>query len=124
MHDAIRNTQYAIDSGGSLDDACRHTISSLLAASILMTWLIGDRSGIKVTKELAEAIWLLTWGYPYSIRSLISSKCSALQNYPDLSALGEVFLFELTNPDGKLWGHYNEEFGKACPDFGAGLSNS
>ncbi len=84
-----------------------------------LVYKLGDRSGIKVTKELAEAIWLLTWGYPYSIRTLMSSKCSALQNYPDLSALGEVFLFELTNPDGKLSGHYNEEFGKACPDFGA-----
>ena len=30
---------------------------------------LGAQSNIKVTKELAEGIWLLTLGYPYSIRS-------------------------------------------------------
>ena len=77
-----------------------------------LVYKLADRSGIQDSEVPAEAIWLLTWGYPYSIRSLMSSKCSARQNYPDLSALGEVFLFELSNPDGQLWAHYNEEFGK------------
>ena len=79
---------------------------------------LGAQSKISVTKELAEAIWLLTLGYPYSIRSLMNSPSPARQRYPDLSALGEVFLFELTHQDGQLRNHYQEEFGKACPDEG------
>jgi hypothetical protein len=82
-----------------------------------LVYKLGAKSGLKVSKELAEAIWLLTWGYPYSIRSLMSSKCPALQNYPSLSALGEVFLFELTSQDGKLWTHYNQEFGKVVHEL-------
>ena len=53
---------------------------------------LGAQSKISVTKELAEAIWLLTLGYPYSIRSLMNSTSPARQRYPDLSALGEVFI--------------------------------
>jgi hypothetical protein len=53
---------------------------------------LGAQLNISVTKELAEAIWLLTLGYPYSIRSLMNSALPARLRYPDLSALGEVFI--------------------------------
>lgn len=79
---------------------------------------LGAQSNTSVTKELAEGIWLLTLGYPYSIRSLMNSPSPARKRYPDLSALGEVFLFELTHQNGQLRNHYQEEFGKARPDEG------
>ena len=81
----------------------------------------GKIENLEVNEELAEAIWQLSAGYPYVIQNLMTSYCSARQNYPDLSALEEVLIFELTNLRGKLWQHYNQEFRKYSELLNDGL---
>ena len=46
-----------------------------------------------------------TEAYAYSIDSLMTSDSSQVALYPDLSALTEVYLFEITDPQGQLWTH-------------------
>ena len=77
-----------------------------------LVFRLGDFARVTVSEELAEAIWQLTAGYPYSICGLMTSLCLARQRYPSPDALEEVLTFELTNPRGKLWQHYSEEFAK------------
>ena len=67
---------------------------------------------LTATEELAEAVWRLTEGYPYSIYGLMTSVCPARQQYPDPDALEKVLTFELTDPQGELWKHYDTEFRK------------
>ena len=67
---------------------------------------------VTATEELAEAVWRLTEGYPYSIYGLMTSVCPARQRYPDPDALEQVLTFELTDPQGELWKHYDTEFRK------------
>ncbi|MBV7329745.1 hypothetical protein KFU94_16160 [Chloroflexi bacterium TSY] len=73
---------------------------------------LGERMGIVVTEELAEAIWRLTDGYPFSINSLMTSVSPARRRLPSLDALQEVANFELTDTNGDLYQHYSEEFNK------------
>ncbi|MFQ5856041.1 MAG: hypothetical protein ACE5LU_10395 [Anaerolineae bacterium] len=77
-----------------------------------LVFRMGEAGGMTVTEELAEAIWQLTAGYPYSIYGLMTSDCPARRNFLSLDVLEEVLTFELTDPDGKLWQHYEEEFEK------------
>ncbi|MBL7065944.1 MAG: hypothetical protein ISS49_17340 [Anaerolineae bacterium] len=67
---------------------------------------------LTATEELAEAVWRLTEGYPYSIYGLMTSVCPARQRYPDPDALEQVLTFELTDPQGELWKHYDTGFRK------------
>jgi len=78
--------------------------------------------GMTVNEEFAEAVWLLTEGYPYSIMSLMTSDSPQLANFPDLSALVEVDIFELTDQRGQLWRHYSREFGKYSRELNSGLT--
>ncbi|MCP4349599.1 MAG: hypothetical protein GY795_29310 [Desulfobacterales bacterium] len=77
-----------------------------------LVFRLGKVAGITVNEELAEAVWQMTGGYPYSIYGLITSPSQAIRKYPSLDALEEVMLFELTNRHGILWQHFNEEFEK------------
>ena len=77
-----------------------------------LVFRLANRHRVDVDESLAEAIWQLTHGFPYSIESLIASRCPARQDYPDLDALEKVLTFELTNSAGYLWQHYEEEFDK------------
>jgi hypothetical protein len=86
-----------------------------------LVFRLGFDYGIRVNEEFAEAIWLLTEGYPYSIDSLMTSDSPHRADYPDLSALIEVYLFELSDPQGQLWTHYSREFGKYSHDLNQGL---
>ena len=77
-----------------------------------LVFRLGKRYRVETNEELAEAIWKLTAGYPYSIRGLMISPSLARREYPSLKALEEVLLFELGNRNGTLWQHYSEEFDK------------
>ena len=57
-----------------------------------LVFRLGAQYGITVNEEFAEAVWLLTEGYPYSIDSLMSSDSPQAALYPDLSALTEAYL--------------------------------
>ena len=83
---------------------------------------LAAKYGITVNEEFAEAVWLLTEGYPYSIRSLMSSESGRTVNYPDLSALAELCVFELTDQRGQLLRHYSREFGKYSHELNSGLT--
>jgi len=87
-----------------------------------LVFRLGAEYGITVNEEFAEAVWLLTEGYPYSIDSLMSSDSPQIACYPDLSALIEVYLFELSDPQGQLWTHYSREFGKYSHELNEGLT--
>ncbi len=65
-----------------------------------------------LTVDLAEAIWQLTGGYPYSIERLMLTTSPAHQQLPDLDALEAILTFELGDPNGDLWRHYYREFYK------------
>ena len=77
-----------------------------------LVFRLGDTMGVETDEDLAEAIWQLTAGYPYSITCLMTSYSLARRRYPSLDALEEVLTFELTDTRGKLWQHYREEFAK------------
>jgi hypothetical protein len=81
---------------------------------------LGASFNVQVTEELAEAIWQLTIGYPYAIYGLMTSLSPARDRFPALDALEEVMIFELTNPLGKLWQHYREEFDKYSEQLNQG----
>ena len=87
-----------------------------------LVFRLGAEYGITVNEEFAEAVWLLTEGYPYSIDSLMTSDSPQVALYPDLSALTEAYLFELTDPQGQLWTHYSREFGKYSHELNEGLT--
>ena len=86
-----------------------------------LVFRLGAEYGVTVNEEFAEAVWLLTEGYPYSIDSLMTSDSPQVANYPDLSALTEAYLFELTDPQAQLWTHYSREFGKYSHELNEGL---
>lgn len=73
---------------------------------------LGDYAQIAVTEEFAEAVFQLTGGYPYSIQSLVTSRSPARQRLPDLDALEEVLVYELSDRNAYLYQHYDEEFVK------------
>ncbi|MEM7131776.1 MAG: ATP-binding protein [Chloroflexota bacterium] len=77
-----------------------------------LVFRLGQIHNIKVTPELAKAIWELTQGYPYPIERLMKSASPAINRLPDLDALDEILLFELTERRGGLWYHYHSEYGK------------
>lgn len=77
-----------------------------------LVFRLAQVTGATVNEELAEAIWQLTSGYPYSIRCLLASNSPAWPRLPALDALEEVVTFELTDHRGQLWQHYREEFEK------------
>jgi hypothetical protein len=85
-----------------------------------LVFRLSDFARVTVNEELAEALWQLTAGYPYSIFCLMTSFCLARQRYPSPDALEQVLTFELTNPRGKLWQHYREEFGKYSQQLNEG----
>lgn len=100
--------------GGALSGRLRTRILGPLAEehAVDMVMRLGQREGINVDEEFAWAIWELTQGYPYAIESLMTTVSSVKEDYPDLEALDEALAFELTNPGGLLFKHYNEEFTK------------
>ena len=77
-----------------------------------LVFRLAAKHGISVNEEFAEAIWLLTEGYPYSIDTLMNSESPQRASYPDLSALVDVLVFELTDQRGQLWTLYANVFGK------------
>lgn len=77
-----------------------------------LVFRLGERYGVSVTEELAEAIWQISGGYPYSIEALMTSEAPAIQHYPDLAALAEVVAFEISDNRGKLYQHNFTEFEK------------
>ena len=80
--------------------------------AIELVFRIGKARDIRVNEELAEVVWQLTKGYPYSIERLMYSEHPARRDFPALDALEEVMRFELTDMNGKLWQHYYGEFEK------------
>lgn len=100
--------------GGMLSGRFQYWYLDPLAAEYAhdLVFRLGAATDLATNEELAESIWQLTAGYPYSIYSLMTSVSPARQGYPALDALEEVMTFELTHPRGKLWQHYNEEFAK------------
>lgn len=86
-----------------------------------LVFRLGSVSGIEVNEELAEAVWQLTGGFPYPVHCLMNSTSQSRAHFPDLSALEEVYTFELTNEQGKLWQHYREEFEKYSHQLNDGL---
>lgn len=80
------------------------------AHTVDMIFRMGQINSIEVTAELALTIWELTEGYPYPIERLMKSPSPATKRLPDLDALHEILLFELTR--GGLWYHYQEQYGK------------
>jgi hypothetical protein len=85
-----------------------------------LVFRLGSAFNLQVTLELAETIWQLTIGYPYAIYGIITSLSPARDKFPALDALEEVMIFELTNPLGKLWQHYREEFEKYSEQLNQG----
>lgn len=80
--------------------------------AIDMIFRLGQRNQLPITEELAAAIWELTQGFPYPIECLLNSNAPAVANLPSLDALQEILLHELTQPQGALWSHYDEQYGK------------
>lgn len=109
--------------GGMLNGRFKYKYIQPLSRSYShdLVFRLGSVSGINVNEELAEAIWQLTAGFPYPIHCLMTSTCQSRVNFPDLSALEEVYIFELTNEQGKLWQHYREEFEKYSHQLNDGL---
>ncbi|MFQ5617196.1 MAG: hypothetical protein ACE5GO_12155, partial [Anaerolineales bacterium] len=85
-----------------------------------LVFRLGQSTGVTVTEELAEAIWQLTDGYPYSIGSLMFSDCPARRQLPALDALEAIVKFELTDQHGELRQHYHREFLKYSQQLNAG----
>ena len=100
--------------GGALAGRLRRQILGPLEEehALDMILRLGAFEGIEITEEFALAIWTLTQGYPYAIESLLQTDAPAKARYPDPVALDEVLRFELTNPSGLLFEHYNLEFNK------------
>ncbi len=71
-----------------------------------------EHHNIKVDETFAEAIYQVTGGYPYSIDRLLLSNSPAVSEFPSLDALEKVMNFELGDPHGSLYEHYNWEFRK------------
>ncbi|MCE7985384.1 MAG: hypothetical protein DYG89_29775 [Caldilinea sp. CFX5] len=86
-----------------------------------LVFRLGKRYGVTVNEELAEAIWQVTGGYPYSIEALMDSASPARERYPDLAALDEVVAFEISDVNGKLRQHNYEEFEKYSHLLNSGL---
>ncbi|MCP4112322.1 MAG: ATP-binding protein [Desulfobacteraceae bacterium] len=82
----------------------------------------GDITGTPVTEELAEAMYQITEGYPYTISAMMNSECPAREDFPSLEALTEVMRFELTDQNGELWQHYYPEFEKYSHYLNTGLT--
>ncbi|MEM7536749.1 MAG: hypothetical protein AAF639_31505 [Chloroflexota bacterium] len=72
-----------------------------------------EERGGSVDEAIAEAIWQFTGGYPYSVHCLMTSYSPDCVNYPSVDALEKVILYELTDLNGKLRQHYEEEFEKS-----------
>lgn len=77
-----------------------------------LVFRLGERYAVNVNEELAEAIWQISGGYPYSIEALMTSESPARQRYPALAALEEVVAFEICDNRGKLYQHNFTEFEK------------
>ncbi|MEM7128300.1 MAG: hypothetical protein AAF702_18355 [Chloroflexota bacterium] len=69
-------------------------------------------NGIEITGALALAIWEWTRGYPYSIEAILNSDLPDVERLPSIDELDKIVLFELTQGQGALWGHYESEYGK------------
>lgn len=80
--------------------------------AIDMALRLGRQLGLPVTEEIAVALFELTQGYPYSIECILNSLSPAIQRLPDVTALPDVVFFEVTNPLGALYEHYENEYGK------------
>lgn len=77
-----------------------------------LTYRMAQAFNLAVNDAFAEAMWLLSGGYPYSIKSLMTSLSSERSCYPSLEALENVVSFELTDSSGQLWQYYNKQFAK------------
>jgi hypothetical protein len=86
-----------------------------------LVFRLGKRYDVAVNEELAEAIWQVSGGYPYSIEALLTSASPARQRYPALDALAEVVAFEVSDINGKLRQHNFEEFEKYSHLLNSGL---
>ncbi|MEZ4870265.1 MAG: hypothetical protein R3C14_53540 [Caldilineaceae bacterium] len=78
---------------------------------------LGQTRKILVTQALALAIWEVTQGYPYSIERIMVSLSPAVRQLPEVNALKEIILFELTDKLGALREHYEHEYGKYMRAF-------
>jgi hypothetical protein len=77
-----------------------------------LVFRLGQRYDVNVNEALAEAVWQISAGYPYSIEALMLSASPARQRYPALDALAEVVAYEVSDSNGKLRQHNDEEFRK------------
>ncbi|MCP4111238.1 MAG: hypothetical protein GY749_37885 [Desulfobacteraceae bacterium] len=68
--------------------------------------------GINADEAFAEAVYRVTGGYPYSIDRLLLSDSPDVAGFPSLDALEKVMHFELSDANGDMYKHYNEEFNK------------
>lgn len=86
-----------------------------------LVFRLGRQYGVTVNEELAEAIWQVTAGYPYSIEALMDTASPARDRFPDLAALDEAVAFEISDVNGKLYQHNYEEFEKYSHLLNSGL---
>ncbi len=77
-----------------------------------LVFRLGKQYQISITEAFAEAVYQLTGGYPYSIKTLLSSHTAEVAEFPSLEALEQVMQFELEHIDGALAVHYEWEFRK------------
>lgn len=100
--------------GGALSGRFRYLYLQPLSAehTIDMAFRLAQHFGLPMTKELAVALWETTRGYPYSVEAIMNSLSPARERLPDVDALSEIVLFELTHHESALWEHYENEYGK------------
>jgi len=80
--------------------------------AVKMVFDLASYMGMKITEEFAEIIVNTTEGYPYSIESIMFSASPARNKFPDNKQVAAVVEFELTDHEGSLREHYDEEYGK------------
>jgi predicted AAA+ superfamily ATPase len=100
--------------GGALSGRFRYLYLQPLSAehTIDMAFRLAQHFGLPMTKELTVALWETTRGYPYSVEAIMNSLSPARTRLPDVDALSEIVLFELTHHESALWEHYENEYGK------------
>lgn len=80
--------------------------------AVELAFRLSKHLDMPMTEELAEAIYEMTGGYPYSIERILFSESPDKERLPDVDALSDVLFFELNNELGALGKHYEEEYGK------------
>jgi len=87
-----------------------------------LVYRFSDRLGIEATDELAELVYEFTGGNPYSIYCLMNSQSPERQKLPDADAMQKVLTYELSNTNGRIFQHYQQEFTKYSDELNHGTT--